>query len=180
MQTTTVTLPKASCLKMIELVTEIEGYYFNGVEHSRAALVQAVTEWPGTEFDYHIEENSIIVASFQVIDVYRNERNDGSADWLEIQYEVPGDTIPTSTPMYFKQILPLAVELQLIDDFTFDYDVEVICNIEQGGYISARTGEWCEMPDIRRRMDWNTFLRNLDYQELEWIASLFIKKNIAR
>ena len=183
--TTTVTMFKSSALKMIILAPrEITMFCFNGVEYpitQRKDFVNAIIEWPASEFDYRIEDGTtLVIESFQIVDIYRNECNNGAADWLEIQYNVPGDTIPTSTPMYFKQILPLAVELELIDDYTFDYDVEVVYNVEQPGYISASSGEWCELPIIRRRVNWNDWLRNLDYEELQMIGTLFIKKNIAR
>lgn len=182
MQTSTVTLPKASCLKMIELATGIETYYFNAQEWaSKESLCKAIESWPGTEYDYHIEDGTtIVVASFQVVEVYRNERNDGGAAFLEFSYEVPGETMSTSQRIYYKEILPIAIELQLIDDYTFDYDVEVITNIEQGGYMSASGKGWIELPDVRRRMNFNDWLNNLDYEELTLIAQEYIKKNIAR
>lgn len=181
MQSTILTLPKKSCIKMINLASEIEAYYFNGVEHSLAALIQAVTEWPGSEFDYCIEDGTnMVVSSFPVVEIYKGFPSYGPFMFLEFSYEIPGSTMGTSERIDYKKILPIAVELQLIDDYTFDYDVEVICNVEQGGYMSSNGKGWVELPDIRRRMEFNGWLDNLEYEDLTQIAQFYVKKNIAR
>lgn len=76
--------------------------------------------------------------------------------------------------LYPRQILPIAVQLGIIDDYTSDS--EVIYTQSQDGYFSHQTGEWVDLPDLVPRVDFSTWLDRADYDDLEMIAEEFLNQ----
>lgn len=76
--------------------------------------------------------------------------------------------------LYPLQILPLAVQLGIISDYT--RDLEVIYTQSQDGYFSRQSGEWVDMPDLVTRVEFSTWLARASYDDLERIATEFLNQ----
>lgn len=90
-----------------------------------------------------------------------------------IYFDVEGQEEPMF--LYPRQILPLAVQLRIIDDYT--RDLEVIYTQSQNRYFSHQSGEWVDLPDLVSRVEFHQWLDRADYEDLERIATEFLNKN---
>lgn len=88
-----------------------------------------------------------------------------------IYFDVEGQEEPMF--LYPLQILELAVQLGIIDDYSVNN--EVIYTQGHDGYFSYQTGEWVDMPDLVARVEFSQWLDQADYEDLERIATEFLK-----
>ena len=102
-------------------------------------------------------------------DVYKAYRAN-LADHIYFDVEGQEETIH----LYPRQILELAVQLGIIDDYSVNN--EVIYTQGQDGYFSHQTGEWVDMPDLVARVEFNNWLDQADYEDLEKIAQEFLNQ----
>lgn len=76
--------------------------------------------------------------------------------------------------IYPRQILPLAVQLGVIDTYTRDF--EAVYSVPRSGYFDYQTGEWVELDNEIKVVEFHQWLALADYDDLEKIATEFLNQ----